>query len=146
MCVFRQGKRGEGGVLEQTDPQWHHLTIISSLSLLLPLPFLLLATASHPNTLPPTETDGDAAAEEGRKRSQDNIELEDTLKAVSDPERMGRNMSSPPGIGGEAEEEEDQVQPLASSSQEVQLREKIPASHSMDAITKVQGVRVEWEL
>ena len=67
-------------------------------------------------------------------------DLEDTLKAIADPNRTARNMSSPPGIGGEMDEEEDgdQVHPLASSYQEVQLRkQKIPASQSADDIAKV---------
>ena len=69
-------------------------------------------------------------------------DLEDTVKAIADQNRTARNVSSPPGIGGEMDEEEeedgDQVQPLASSCQEVQLRKlKIPASQSADDIARV---------
>jgi ankyrin repeat protein len=72
-------------------------------------------------------------------------DLEDTVKAIADPNRTARNVSSPPGIGGEMDEEEeedgDQVQPLASSCQEVQLRKlKIPASQSADDIARRQSM------
>ena len=73
---------------------------------------------------------------EGEQGHESTPELEDTLKAGEDPGRRRRNVSSPPGVSGDSEEEGDLVQPLV-STQEVQLRKNIPVSHSMDAITKV---------
>ena len=63
-------------------------------------------------------------------------EPEDTLKAMAPDQKRSVRDLSPPGIGGDSDDEDgDQVHPLAASYQEVQLRkQKISASHSADDI------------
>lgn len=73
--------------------------------------------------------DGEKGGEEGGGEGRDVVgrELEDTLKA-SEEKQVRRNVSLPPGI----EDSGRSVTPT-----DVRLRSKIPASHSMDTITKV---------